>query len=117
MPLLRLYSNRSADAETVAALCAELSAATAAILGKPESYVMVLTQLEQAMSFGGTTEATGFFEVFSLGEISAEQAERFSAEISELLSKRLNLSGDRVYSAYHPWARRDLWGFRGGTFG
>ena len=117
MPLLRLYSNCSADAETVAALSAELSAKTAAILGKPESYVMVLAQLEQAMSFGGNTEPTGFFEVFSLGEISAEQAERFSAEISELLERRLCLSSDRIYSAYHPWARRELWGFRGGTFG
>ncbi|PID38580.1 MAG: hypothetical protein CSA65_04165 [Proteobacteria bacterium] len=117
MPLLRLTTNARADDRALAQLNAALSAKTAEILGKPESYVMVLSQLERAMSFGGTTAPTAFFEVFSLGEISAAQATRFSAEVSALLEAHLEVSKERVYSAYHPWDRRDLWGFCGGTFG
>ncbi len=116
MPLLRLYTNRDADAATLSTLNAALSAKAAEILSKPESYVMVLSQVGQAMSFGGSQDPTAFFEVFSLGTIDGGQAERFSAEVSALLDEHLEISKERIYSAYHPWSKRELWGYAGGTF-
>ena len=116
MPLLRLSTNATADDTTLAALNQQLSAKTAAILGKPEAYVMVESRLEVSMSFGGSADPCAFFEVFSLGEISGEQAKRFAAEISEVLEGRLGVPAKRIYSAFHPWDRRDLWGYGAGTF-
>lgn len=114
MPLLRLKTNVTIDNKEK--LLKTLSAETAKILGKPESYVMVIIDDQQMMSFGGKTDATAFFEVFSLGEINADQSNRFSANISKLLQESAGIDASRIYSAYHPWKERHLWGYDGGTF-
>lgn len=116
MPLFRLATNASIADDARLPLAERFSKLTAEILGKPESYVMVQLAPDTTMLFGGTPAPTAFFEVFSLGEISGAQAKRFSAEVSAMLQEGLDIAPSRIYSAYHPWDRRDLWGYDGGTF-
>jgi phenylpyruvate tautomerase len=114
MPLIQLQTNRTVEDKE--ALCKALSAKTAELLSKPESYVMVAVQDGVAMMFGGTSEPTAFFSVASLGTISGEQAARFSAEVSAILQEQLGVAKGRVYSSYTGWKERELWGFDGRTF-
>ncbi|MBW2732241.1 MAG: hypothetical protein JRH20_07585 [Deltaproteobacteria bacterium] len=116
MPLLRLVTNQPVAEERRDILMKRLSKSVANVLGKPESYVMITLEEKTPMLFAGSSEPTGFFEVTSLGSISAEQAQRFSAEISGILAQELNLPANRVYSKYVGWTDRQLWGFKGGTF-
>lgn len=116
MPLLRLVTNQAVAEERREILMERLSANVADVLGKPESYVMITLEEKMPMIFGGSSDPTGLFEVYSLGEISAEQAKRFSAEISGILAQELDILANRVYSKYVGWAERHLWGFNGSTF-
>jgi len=115
MPLLRLQINTAVADSQRAGLLAELSQTVAKLLSKPESYMMVVVEPETAVLFGGSDEPAGFFEVRSLGAISAEQALAISKAVSALLQSKLEIAPDRVYSNYQGW-ERSHWGFNGGTF-
>ena len=117
MPLIELQTNAAIAADEQQALMKALSQKTAEILGKPESYGMVSLRQGLPMLFGGSDAPCAFFAVYSLGEVSGEQAERFSADISALLEERCGVDTARIYSKYVGWQDRHLWGYRGGTFG
>ncbi len=115
MPLLTLDTNLVLSAEQKAALPAALSAEVARLLGKPESYVMVIVRDNQAMTMGGSNEGSAYLQLKSLG-LPENDTPDLSESLCDLLSASLGLATDRIYiEFFNP--PRHLWGWNRGTFG
>jgi phenylpyruvate tautomerase PptA (4-oxalocrotonate tautomerase family) len=115
MPLLKISTNVGTTPHP-SALLPDLSRRVAALLGKPEAYVMVVLETEQVMSFGGTTEPTLYAELKNVGRFSPPQTEKLSAELCDALEKALQVPKARIYIEFTP-AEGHLWGHAGETFG
>lgn len=113
MPLLTLSTN--VEIEDIQASCQALSEEISTLLGKPESYVMVLLQDKQAMSFAGTTEPLALVELKSLG-LPEDKTADFSSAICSSVSHRLNIPTNRIYIEFHN-PQRHMWGWDKRTFG
>jgi phenylpyruvate tautomerase len=114
MPLLKITTNVGTTPQP-SALFPDLSRRVAALLGKPESYVMIVLETEQVMSFGGTTEPTLYAELKNVGRFTPQQTSKLSAELCEVLSKALEVPAKRIYIEFTP-AEGYLWGHDGQTF-
>ena len=75
------------------------SAAVAACLSKPETYVAVCVTdgNGEGMSFGGTTDPCAVGCVYSIGQINQENNGKLTAAISELLEKHGGVADNRIY--------------------
>ncbi len=67
MPTLRILTNVQVPAEDRASLLATASRALAELLGKPESYVMVMLEEGRDLYFAGSAAPAAYLEVKSLG--------------------------------------------------
>jgi phenylpyruvate tautomerase len=114
MPLLKIETNQSVATEDRRQLISKASQQVAAMLGKPERYVMVSFQVNPAMSFGGSDEPLAYLELKSIGLPEARTTE-LSQGLAELMNSELGLPADRVYIEFAD-APRSMWGWNGGTF-
>ncbi|GAB0147534.1 phenylpyruvate tautomerase MIF-related protein [Marichromatium gracile] len=114
MPTLQLHTNVTVAPERRAELLARLSAAVAELLGKPESYVMVLLDDGCALSFGGSTEPTALLELLSLG-LPESETPRHARALCALCETLLGVPERRVYIDFRS-PPRHLFGWNGGTF-
>jgi len=112
MPLLTLNTNQSIDDST--RVCQKLSGLTADILGKPESYVMVLVQDNQSMTFAGTDEPTALLQLKSLG-LPEDQTTELSQNLCTLVNELLGIPTNRIYIEFSSPARH-FWGWDKRTF-
>lgn len=114
MPMIRVQL--SVAVEKQVELSKSLSSAVASLLGKPESYMMVLLEPGVHILMGGAGGPAALVEVRSVGTISGDQAERLSQRVSEILGQQAGIPQDRVYSNFVgvPGA---MWGHGGSTFG
>ena len=112
MPLLELTTNTTInDCQHIAQQASKL---TAEILGKPESYVMVKIQPEQALIFAGTDEPAAHVKLKSLGLAENSTAD-FSEKICSFISSQLNINSARIYIEFAS-PERHMWGWDGKTF-
>jgi len=117
MPLINVYSSaHSPAADTVRQLLTDLSSLLAREIGKPESYVMTNLVPRTDMTFAGTFEPVCYAEVKNVGKFKAEQTERISGRLCDLLTQALGVQKSRIYIEFSD-ATGYLWGFNGGTFG
>jgi phenylpyruvate tautomerase len=114
VPLLAITTNRELDAGQSKALLKQASETVAAMLGKPERYVMVTLNHNPRMLFAGEDGALAYLELKSIGLPQNRTAE-FSQTLSELISRQLTIPCDRVYIEFSD-AERHLWGWSGRTF-
>jgi len=114
MPLLKIQTNQTIDAERQKALISKASREVADMLGKPERYVMVSLEHNPAMLFGGSDDPLAYLELKSIGLPESKTA-ALSAALAGLLNSELGLSADRVYIEFAD-APRAMWGWNGGTF-
>lgn len=114
MPLLKVTTNAGLT-EHPETLLPELSRRVAALLGKPEAYVMVVLEREQVMSFAGTTRPTLYAELKSIGRFTPEQTTKLSAELCALLEASLAVPKNRIYIEFTP-SEGYLWGHDSDTF-
>ena len=112
MPLLNIHTNINLDNKQQ--LATEASALTAKILGKPESYVMVLVNDGQTLIFAGNEEAAAYLELKSISLPESETG-RLSAALCELITKHSKIKSDRIYIEFSN-AQRHMWGWNGATF-
>ncbi|MCW8964848.1 MAG: phenylpyruvate tautomerase MIF-related protein [Gammaproteobacteria bacterium] len=112
MPLLTLNTNQPLDDKT--GLCQKLSRHTAEMLGKPESYVMVIVRDDQSMIFAGTDEPTALLELKSLG-LPEDQTTGLSDSLCTLVNGLLNIPTSRIYIEFSSPARH-MWGRDKRTF-
>ena len=117
MPLITVKTSAPAPAaETTAALLQQLSSRLAALLGKPERYVMTALEADAAMTFAGDTAPACYVEVKSIGALDGERTTEISAVLCALLEQHLQVPADRTYIGFEDVPAR-LWGWNSSTFG
>lgn len=114
MPLLRILTNQTLDEPLQRDLPRLAAQRVAALLGKPERYVMVSLEYNRAMLFAGTDAPLAYLELKSIGLPTARTGE-LSRSLCELVGQELGIAADRIYIEF---ANADgaLWGWDGGTF-
>jgi len=114
MPTLRILTNATVPTEDRAGLLAQASETVAKMLGKPESYVMVILEDSRDMLFAGTADPAAYLELKSLGLTEGKAAD-YSRTLCDLLGTTLGIPAGRIYIEFAaPPAR--LFGWNGGTF-
>lgn len=114
MPYLSIQTNQNIEESKTRQIIQKVSHATAEILGKPESYVMVALQSNTPMSFAGSDEPTAYVQLKSLG-LPESSTTSFSESICSLLNTELGVSGDRIYIEFSG-PERHMWGWNNKTF-
>lgn len=114
MPCLILNTNQVLDEHQQNKVCLAASAKTANILGKPESYVMVLIKDQQTMSFAGNTTPCAYIELKSIG-LPENQTTELSRELCTHIAELIEVEQNRIYIEFSD-AQRHMWGWDGRTF-
>jgi len=112
MPLLKITTNAQID--DADSLCLQFSATVSQMLGKPESYVMVILQAEHNMSFSGSNVPCAYLELKSLG-LPEDESAGFSNTLCEKTSELLGIDSSRTYIEFSNPARH-MWGWNKSTF-
>ncbi len=116
MPLVRLQTNAAISPPQQRALLGRLSAAAAELLGKPESYVMVILQPELPMLMAREGTPAALVEVDSVGSISPETARGLTGRLGDILGEELAIEAERIYAIF-AGVDGASWGWNGETFG
>ncbi|NNJ90648.1 MAG: hypothetical protein HKP55_03135 [Gammaproteobacteria bacterium] len=114
MPLLRITTNREVAADKQQEITRKLSVFVAEMLGKPENYVMVVLQINPAMSFAGSHEPLAYVELKSLS-LPEDKTTDFSASLCQHVNHLLNILPNRTYIEFSSPARH-FWGWNSSTF-
>jgi phenylpyruvate tautomerase len=114
MPLISVKTSATAPAGE--ALLTELSSSLAALLGKPERYVMTLLETELPMTFAGDASPACYVEVKSIGALEGDRTRQVSQAVAALIEQHLGIPAERTYIGFEDVPGR-LWGWNGGTFG
>lgn len=112
MPLLEITTN--CELANAIELAKKASAATAGILGKPESYVMVKLQAAQTLVFAGTEEPAAHLKLKSLG-LPEDRTAEFSEKLCHLMADLAGIASNRVYIEF-AGPERHMWGWDNRTF-
>lgn len=116
MPMIRIQTSVAVNEEKQDNLMNTLSTAVAELLGKPESYVMIILEPETTMMMSGTPEPAALVEVRSVGTISEQEAKNLSGKISEIIGQEVGVGAGRIYLNFQS-VPGVMWGFDGRTFG
>ena len=112
MPLLQITTNVSvADPGNLINTASNL---VADMLGKPESYVMVVLNPDQQMAFAGSDEAAAHIKLKSLGLPESETA-HYSSLLCGFVEQHLGVKPARTYIEFSG-PPRHMWGWDGRTF-
>lgn len=114
MPTLRLLTSVDIAPEARPALLASASRRVADLLGKPESYVLVILEPGRDLLFGGTDAPAAYVELKSLGLPEAKTPDLSNA-LCAWLKQELGISPERVYIEFAA-PPRHLFGWNGATF-
>lgn len=112
MPLLQINTNTSVDDPLK--LASEASALVANMLGKPESYVMVNVNPDQALTFAGTNEGAAHLKLKSLG-LPESETEQYSKQLCNFIEQKLGINPARIYIEFDG-PPRHMWGWDNKTF-
>ncbi|KAL6559049.1 hypothetical protein OROMI_012505 [Orobanche minor] len=115
MPTLNLYTNVPVDSVVASDILKDATKAVAKIIGKPESYVMILVNGGVPISFGGTEEPAAYGELVSIGGLGPSINSKLSATIAEILQTKLSVDSSRFYIKFSD-IERSFFGFNGSTF-
>lgn len=114
MPFIRIETNVEPGQKDQGELVKKISAAAAAMLGKPESYVMVALDAAKPLVFGGTNEPAAYVSLGSIG-LAREGCAELSAGLCKLLESELSIPQNRIYIDFRNLDGK-MFGFDGGTF-
>ena len=114
MPFLKIQTNRAATQDEQRKLLRSASARVAALLGKPERYVMVSLEYNSAMLFAGSDAPLAYLELKSIG-LPANRTDELSEALCALIQQELGIDSDRVYIEFAN-AVGQMWGWNGETF-
>lgn len=111
MPMLNLKCSKEVSDD----MQQELSKAVARIIGKPETYVMVVAEKASILMSGEKGDAA-YVEVKSIGGLDRTVNGELTDTICLLLNDLLFIPSERVYVTFQS-VERDHWGWDGSTFG
>ncbi|KAE8680575.1 Detected protein of confused Function [Hibiscus syriacus] len=115
MPTLNLYTNLPVDAVTTSDILKDATQAVAKIIGKPESYVMILVNGGVPMAFAGTEAPAAYGELISVGGLGLSVNSKLSSTIADILQTKLSIDSSRFYIKFYD-VQRSFFGFNGSTF-
>lgn len=114
MPYVTLQTNLKLDDAQQQTLLSSLTHQIAAILKKPEAYMMVSLQTAAVMNFAGSNAPTAFISIQSIGFASGS-IPNLSKELTALLETQLNIAADRIFIQFCD-VTADKWAWNGNTF-
>ncbi|MCW8830298.1 MAG: phenylpyruvate tautomerase MIF-related protein [Gammaproteobacteria bacterium] len=112
MPLLQITTNISVEDST--ALAKDASRIVAGMLGKPESYVMVIVNDESSLVFAGSEQAAAHLKLKSLG-LDESRTGDYSTHLCGFIQNMLGIEPSRIYIEFSS-PERHMWGWDCGTF-
>jgi len=112
MPLLQINTNISI--EDPVSVTKNASKLVAEMLGKPESYVMVVLNPDLNLVFAGTDEAAAHLKLKSLG-LPESNTHQFSEQLCGFMEQNLGIKPARTYIEFSG-PPRHLWGWNNATF-
>ncbi len=113
MPMINSKITLSVPQEKRYVLKSEIGKAIA-VMGKPESYLMLGFEDNYDLYFGGKKlEKGAFISVEVLGEVNAADSQKMSAKLCEIFQKELGIPGDKIYITYSGYKN---WGWNGTNF-
>ena len=115
MPMLNVTTNVNLDSVDTSAILSEASSTVAKILGKPDSYAMIVLKGSVPMSFGGTEEPAAYGELVSVGGLNPDANKQLSAAISSILESKLSIPKTRFYLKFYD-SKGSHMGWNGATF-
>jgi len=112
MPLLQITTNISIEDSSVYAKNA--SRIVADMLGKPESYVMVMVNADTSLVFAGSEDSCAHLKLKSLGLDESRTAD-YSAQLCNFIQNTLDIPAARIYIEFSS-PERHMWGWDSKTF-
>ncbi len=114
MPYCRLETNLSLSSAQQQHFLANLSQKVAALLQKPESYVMLSLAPNTPMLFAGSDSPCACVSLKSIG-LPEDQTIEFSKGLCDFIETELEIPSPRIYIEFINIPRA-LWGWDGRTF-
>lgn len=114
MPTLIIQTNVEAPTDRRAEILRAASATVARILGKPESYVMVILKTVPDMLFAGDDAPLAFLELKSLG-LPEDGTANFAAALCDFMMTHFGVRPERIYIEFAS-PPRHMFGWDGGIF-
>jgi phenylpyruvate tautomerase len=114
MPTLRILTNVQIPADQRNGVLVGASRMLADMIGKPESYVMVMLEDGRDMLFAGTSAPAAFLEVKSLG-LPENKTPEYSRTLCDFIVAAVGVPAERIYIEFAT-PPRHLFGWNGGTF-
>ncbi|KAI3416703.1 uncharacterized protein J3R85_015149 [Psidium guajava] len=115
MPTLNLYTNVPVDTVVASDILKDATKAVAKLIGKPESYVMILLNGSVPIAFAGTEAPAAYGELISIGGLGPSVNGKLSSTIAEILETKLSIDCSRFYIKFYD-VQRSFFGFNGSTF-
>ncbi len=112
MPVFKIQTNATVSKKSD--FLKEASAFVAALLSKPESFVMVILDNEASMLFGGANDYTAMIELKSIG-LPKDQTKDLSRKICAFIEKQLHIPSNRVYIEFTD-IQRNMFGWNASNF-
>ena len=113
MPFINLKTNVNIDLKLENLLKTSLGELIKIIPGKSENWLMIDFEGSRTMYFKGSNDRCAMIEVKIYGEAPASAKEKFTEEVTTLVSKQLLIPKDRIYVSYF---ETFSWGFAGNNF-
>jgi phenylpyruvate tautomerase len=114
MPTLIIQTNVVIPADRCKQILEDASSTVAEILGKPESYVMVILKFNTDMLFAGKDAPLAFLELKSLG-LPEDRTSALSADLCKFMKTHFGISQERIYIEFAS-PPRHMFGWNSGTF-
>jgi phenylpyruvate tautomerase len=114
MPFLKIQTNQPLAEPAAKALASNAAGRVAALLGKPQDYVMVSVETNPAMQFAGTDAPLAYLELKSIGLPQSITASA-SRALCDLVAGETGVPANRIYIEFSD-APRQMWGWNGDTF-
>ncbi|KAI4381143.1 hypothetical protein MLD38_007251 [Melastoma candidum] len=115
MPTLNLYTNVPVDSVVASDILRDATKALSKIIGKPESYVMIVMNQGVPMAFSGSEAPAAYGEVISIGGLGPDVNGKLSSTLADILQTKLSIDASRFYIKFYD-SPRPFFGFNGSTF-
>ncbi|KAB2626353.1 macrophage migration inhibitory factor-like protein [Pyrus ussuriensis x Pyrus communis] len=115
MPTFNLFTDVPVDGVVASDILKDATKAVSKIIGKPESYVMILLNRTLPIASACTEEPAVYAELISIGSIGPGVNEKLSSTIAEVLETKLSIDSSRSYIKFYD-VERSFFGFNGSTF-
>ncbi|XP_023903302.1 uncharacterized protein LOC112015170 isoform X2 [Quercus suber] len=115
MPCLNISTNVGLDGVDTSSILSEATSTVAKLIGKPESYVMIVLKGSIPIAFGGTEQPAAYGELVSIGGLNPDVNKKLSAAIATILETKLSVPKSRFFLKFYD-TKGSNFGWNGSTF-